>query len=149
MFNLAMLARQAWRLLILPNTLCGQVLKAKYFPNGSILQCVARDGISYTWRSILKGVELLKEGIIWRIGNGESVNIWEDPWIPHGKTRRPATYRGATVLTKVAELLDLVSGSWDEVLVQDVFSDFDVNAILKLRVNLDMEDRPAWHFDKK
>ena len=64
LFNLAMLARQAWRLLISPNTLCGQVLKAKYFPNGSLLQCEARDGISYTWRSILKGVDLLKEGII-------------------------------------------------------------------------------------
>ena len=33
--------------------------------------------------------------------------------------------------------------------MQDVFSEFDVDAILKLRVNLDMEDRPAWHFDKK
>ena len=83
-----MLARQAWRLLVSPDTLCGQVLKAKYFPNGTILQCEARDGISYTWRSILKGVDLIKEGVIRRIGNGESVNIWTDPWIQHGKTRR-------------------------------------------------------------
>jgi hypothetical protein len=117
LFNLAMLARQAWRLLISPDTLCGQVLKAKYFPNGSILQCEVREGISYTWRSILKGVDLLKEGIIWRIGNGESVNIWTDPWIPHGNTRRPATYRGATVLTRVADLMDPGSRSWDETLV--------------------------------
>jgi hypothetical protein len=48
LFNLAMLARQAWRLLISPDMLFGQVLKAKYFPNDSILQCEARDGISYT-----------------------------------------------------------------------------------------------------
>ena len=53
------------------------------------------------------------------------------------------------MLTKVAELMDPISGSWDEALVQDIFSEFDVDAILKLRVNLDMEDRPAWHFDKK
>jgi len=149
LFNQAMLARQAWRLLVSPYTLCGQVLKAKYFPNGTILQCEARDGISYTWRSILKGVDLIKEGVIWRIGNGESVNIWTDPWIPHGKTRRPATYRGAAVLTRVVDLLDPVSGSWDETLVKDTFSEFDAEAILKLRVNPDMEDRHAWHFDKK
>jgi hypothetical protein len=94
-------------------------------------------------------VDLLKEGIIWRIGNGESVNIWTNPWIPHGNTRRPATYRGATVLTRVVDLMDLGFGSWDETLVQDTFLEFDSKAILKLRVNQDLEDRPAWHFDKK
>jgi hypothetical protein len=49
LFNLAMLARQAWRILTNPETLCSQVLKAKYFPNSNILRCSARDGISYTW----------------------------------------------------------------------------------------------------
>jgi hypothetical protein len=32
-FNLAMLAKQAWRMLIAPDSLCAQVLKAKYYPN--------------------------------------------------------------------------------------------------------------------
>ena len=86
---------------------------------------------------------MIKEGVIWRIGNGESVNIWTDPWIPHGKTRRPATYIEAAVLTRVVDLLDPVSGSWDETLVKDTFSEFDAEAILKLRVNLDTEDRHA------
>jgi hypothetical protein len=36
-FNLAMLARQGWRLLMFPKSLCAQVLKAKYFPDGNIL----------------------------------------------------------------------------------------------------------------
>jgi hypothetical protein len=49
LFNLAMLARQAWRILTNPETLCSQVLKAKYFPNSNILRCSARDVISYTW----------------------------------------------------------------------------------------------------
>ena len=51
LFNQAMLSRQAWRLLTCPETLCAQVLKAKYFPNISMLRCTARDGISYSWRS--------------------------------------------------------------------------------------------------
>jgi hypothetical protein len=81
-FNLAMSARQAGRLLIEPDTLCGQVLKARYFPSSNILQCKARHGISYTWRSIIRGIDLLKVGFIWRIGSGSIVNIWTDPWIP-------------------------------------------------------------------
>jgi hypothetical protein len=60
-FNLAMLAKQAWRMLTNPESLCARVLKAKYFPNCSILEAPLGSGISYTWRSILKGVSLLKE----------------------------------------------------------------------------------------
>jgi hypothetical protein len=47
------------------------------------------------------------------------------------------------VLTRVADLMDPGFGSWDETLVQDTFSEFDSKAILKLRVNQDLEDRPA------
>ncbi|MBA0636042.1 hypothetical protein Godav_028932 [Gossypium davidsonii] len=37
---------------------------------------------SYTWRSILGARYLLEEGMGWRIGNGDSVNIWNDRWLP-------------------------------------------------------------------
>jgi hypothetical protein len=50
--------------------------------------------MSYVWRSILKGLEILKEGIIiWGIGDGANVRIWEDPWLPTGVTRRPTTHK--------------------------------------------------------
>jgi hypothetical protein len=69
-FNLAMLARQAWRMLTVPYSLCARVLKALYYPNTSILEAVPKAGISYSWHSILKGIELLKVGVVWRIGDG-------------------------------------------------------------------------------
>jgi hypothetical protein len=59
LFNLAMLCHQAWRLLSNPDTLCGKVLKANYFSHTEVIKCGPRPSISYTWRSILKGVELL------------------------------------------------------------------------------------------
>jgi hypothetical protein len=149
LFNLAMLSRQAWRLLINPDTLCGQVLKAKYFPNSDILHCVPRVGISYTWRSILKGVELLKEGLIWRIGNGEKVKIWEDPWLPKGSTRKPITPRRSCLLTRVDELIDPSTGGWDEQLILDNFWLEDATEILRIPVDVHTEDWPAWYFDAK
>ena len=36
-FNLAMLAKQVWRLIINPNSLCAKILNAKYYPNSGIL----------------------------------------------------------------------------------------------------------------
>jgi hypothetical protein len=63
----------------------------------------------------------MKKGIIWRIGDDNSVRIWEDPWIPTGFSRRPRTPRGGTVLSKVSELIDPYTGTWDIELVKDLF----------------------------
>jgi len=75
-FNMAMLAKQGWRLIQTPESLCARILKAKYFPNTSVLQAKVKDGCSYTWRSIMQRVEVLKEGVIWRVGNGAGIHIW-------------------------------------------------------------------------
>jgi hypothetical protein len=53
-FNLAMLARQTWRLLQAPESLCAQVLHVKYFPDGNLLAAKPIVGMSYVWRSILE-----------------------------------------------------------------------------------------------
>jgi hypothetical protein len=47
-FNLAMLAKQGWRIIKNP----------EYFPNSSCLQAHPKEGIWYTWRSILKGIDI-------------------------------------------------------------------------------------------
>jgi hypothetical protein len=148
-FNMAMLSRQAWRLLDNPNSLCGRVLKARYFPTSSILEATAAPGISYTWRSILKGVSLLKEGLVWRIGDGTQVNLWSDPWLPRDGSRLPITPRRQSLLTKVHELINPATGQWDEELVRDTLWDADANIVLKIPVREDFEDFPAWHYDEK
>jgi hypothetical protein len=115
-FNLAMLARQGWRLIEEPGSLYGQVLKAKYFPECSILEASSRPGISYSSRSILKGVALMKEGLVWRVGDDTNISAWKDPWIPDGDTRRPRMLQGQSLVGKVADLLNSVTGEWDEAL---------------------------------
>ena len=62
LFNLAMLARQGWRLVQNPDSLCAQVLMAKYGSSGSLLNSQEGPGISYTWRSIIRGFQALKKG---------------------------------------------------------------------------------------
>ena len=51
------------------------VLKAKYYPNEHILQAGPKSGSSFTWQSIVAGIATFKRGYIWRIGNGEDINI--------------------------------------------------------------------------
>ena len=144
-----MLARQSWRLAQQPDSLCARLLKAKYWPEGNLWDVREGPGISYTWRSLVRGLRAMEKGIIWRIGDGMNVRIWDDPWILEGITRRPRTPRGNTVLSRVAELIDPYTGTWDTELVKDLFWEEDVPNILSIPVHVDREDTVAWHFDKK
>lgn len=94
------------------------------------------------------GLEVLKKGIIWRIGDGEGINIWFDPWISRDCTRKPMTPRGRLIMTEVAELIDPYTGGWDEELIRDTFWEDDVNLILALTIHQGRNNALAWHFDK-
>jgi hypothetical protein len=69
-FNLAMLAKQCWRLISNPESLCAQVLRAKYYPHGNLLMAGPKSNSSFTWQSIIAGLQTFKRGHIWRIGSG-------------------------------------------------------------------------------
>ncbi|PNT62195.1 hypothetical protein BRADI_5g26948v3 [Brachypodium distachyon] len=103
--------------------------------------------MSYVWRSILKGLEVLKEGLIWRIGDGSNVNIWKDPWLPRGVTRQPSTHKGDCELEMVTELIDTSSFSWNQALITQHFHLDDVPLILSIPLRAQSEDFIAWHFD--
>jgi hypothetical protein len=105
--------------------------------------------MSYSFRSILKGVDLLKEGTIWRIGDGSTVNIWTDNWLARDDALKPITPRNHNVITKVSDLINPVTGQWDEQLIRDVFMSIDAEAILATPIRDDFEDFPAWHYDSK
>jgi hypothetical protein len=78
LYNQALLAHQAMHLLVYPNSLCARVLRARYFQRGSLLDVAPASEASITWRAIECGVELLRCGAIYRVGDGESIRIWSE-----------------------------------------------------------------------
>ena len=149
-FNLAMLAKQIWRLVTNPDSLCAQILKAKYYPNGSILQAGPKNGSSFTWQSIVAAIPTCKRGIIWRVGSGDNINIWNDPWVPSSIDKRVITPRGLSVLTKVSELICPITGMWDEQMLIDNFNPVDVDRIMRIPLNTQsFDDFIAWHLDTR
>jgi hypothetical protein len=105
-FNQALLAKQSWRMITNPSSLCSRVLTARYLKDGDVLTASAPKSGSFTWKSILHGRDLLKEGLVWRIGNGEKIKVWEDNWIPRSGLMRPiGTKTDSAQVSQVSELL--------------------------------------------
>lgn len=81
-FNIAILAKQGWRLLIEANPLVSAVMKARYYPDRNVLNAKLGANPSYVWRGIVQGLEALRAGVRRKIGNGMETMVWDDPWIP-------------------------------------------------------------------
>jgi hypothetical protein len=77
------------------------------------------------------------------------VKIWQDPWIPRPWCRRLVTHRGDSILTKVSELINPVTGQWNHQLVLDTFSSEEARLILNLPLRDGAVDFLAWHFDPR
>ncbi|XP_021720023.1 uncharacterized protein LOC110687709 [Chenopodium quinoa] len=123
-FNDAFLGRQAWRLVIKDDSLLSKVMKAKYYPNCSFLDASLGYVGSYSWRSIWSSKSLVKEGVILRIGNGSTVNIWEDPWVAD-KSRRYVTTEPCKGLNQVSDLIDFSRFEWNVDLISSHFNERD------------------------
>ncbi|KAL5757908.1 hypothetical protein ACOSP7_020519 [Xanthoceras sorbifolium] len=87
-FNKALLTKQGWRLITNLKSLVAVVLKHIYFPNSFFLQAKAKASFSFVWRSIVWGKNLLDKGVRWRVGNGETISIYNDKWLS-----RPLSFR--------------------------------------------------------
>ncbi|XP_024156261.1 uncharacterized protein LOC112164272 [Rosa chinensis] len=146
--NLAMLAKQGWRILSNPDSLVARVFKAVYHPWGSFLTADMGDRPSYSWRSIMEARSVLQAGLFWRIGNGMFVRIWEDDWIPNVPSHSIAKPVD-TVFELVSDLINEQEGTWDIPTVNACFAPevaFRVFSIpLSRRVG---GDRTAWKLDK-
>ena len=129
LFNLAMLARQACRLLQDPGSLSARILKSVYFPNTSILQANLGNHPSQIWRAIIEGRDILKQGLIRRIGNGNSTKIWEDNWLPREEMMRPYGCISAHPPVVVSKLINATNATWNLPLLNATFMTFDATVI--------------------
>ena len=141
-FNLAMLAKQAWRLIHGTHSLFYRVYKARYFPTCSFMEAELRSNPSYVWRSLLYARELLREGSIWSIGDGRTVGIQSHKWLPH-----PPKFQECVDLSlKVNDFINTHTNQWDRAKVNSWFLPQSRDEVLKIQLgNVEARDKLVWN----
>ncbi|KAG5537109.1 hypothetical protein RHGRI_024523 [Rhododendron griersonianum] len=135
-FNIALLAKQYWRLINSPEALWVKVLKGLYFPNCSSLDAKRGPSPSWIWCSLVEGMALLKEGLRWNVGNGDSIDFWRDRWIPNlpgEKVQSIPSHHGQWA--KVSEFIDSNTHNWDMDKLLNVISSEEARAISRIPIS--------------
>ena len=146
-FNLVMLAKQGWRLLENPNSLVACMYRAKYYPHGDVLKAGLGSYPSFTWRSIMQWLEVVRKGTRWRVGNGKLIHIWDDKWLPN-----PTMYKVISPppqnfdnFPMVSTLIDFDSRRWKVDLVKSLFLPFEARTILNISISYNLpNDKIIW-----
>ena len=145
-FNDSLLAKQVWRMINYPDSLCHRVFKARFFLDCSILEAKESTIGSYAWKSILSARDVIQKGMVWRIGNGSSVRIKEDKWLLV-KTHRcvvslmPTIEPGARVNT----LIKAETGEWNTYEIQRLFLPHEAATICGIPLSIRLPpDQIIW-----
>lgn len=112
-------------------SLIAKLMQARYYPSGSFRDANIGGNPSFIWRSIFEAKQLIEAGSRGKVGNGESINIWLDPWVPASNNARVTT-------SMVPNLQDATSSSlfkpgtkeWNYELINDIFNEEDACNIM-------------------
>lgn len=143
LFNDAFLEKQAWRLLQNRNSLFYRVFKSKFFPHYSFMEATDSQPGSYAQRSILKGREVLKEGMRQRVGDGTSIWIWFDLWLPSDFLPYISSLAASEFEeAQVVSLIDPTTNEWNLATLLELFLPRDIALIKSIPLSCkSMEDK--------
>ncbi|XP_057997941.1 uncharacterized protein LOC110671428 [Hevea brasiliensis] len=101
LFNVALLAKQAWRVIKTPEALRVKVLKGVYFPSSYFLRAGKRNNPSWDWKSLLEGREALSKELRWNVVGPSFLDAWNEPWIPSLPSFKNTKYKECAAILKI------------------------------------------------
>ncbi|CAL1404855.1 unnamed protein product [Linum trigynum] len=146
-FNLALLAKQAWRLMNNTDTLWSRLIKGLYFPRGNFLSAKKGSKPSWIWASLWESKKVIDLGAIKVIGSGDDTWIDQDPWVPF--LPRACIQSGPQNHARVSTWIDPESRKWKDEFIQGHVSPSERDAILRVPIGEEeAKDFWAWRFNE-
>ena len=87
-------------------------------------------------------------GLRWKVGDGQNINVWNDPWLPRPWGFKPITLKIEDLEDlEVSGLIDRQTRTWDLEILQQIFLPQDVETICSIPISVrNTEDTLIWHF---
>ncbi|XP_010512944.1 PREDICTED: uncharacterized protein LOC104788863 [Camelina sativa] len=149
-FNLALLAKQLWRLLRYPDSLLSRVLKGRYFRYSNPMEVKKASSPSFGWRSMFAAKDLLLQGLRKNVRSGFHIKVWSDNWIPTVPAR-PAKDRGVPRDPNfyVNHLIDFDTKTWKLEALNELVDPSDIPLITSIQLSKSFKvDDYVWSYTK-
>lgn len=124
-------------------------MHAVYYLGGDVLTSELGSHPSQVWRAISASLLVLKQGLIRRVGDGWSINILYDNWLPRNNLLSALHPKSADLSVHVSDLIDVATKAWDYQKVHDHMQLLDVETVMKIPLSVrNTKDSWAWHYER-
>ena len=101
------------------------------------MECDNPNKGSFAWKSLLQARHVLDLGTIWRVGNGESIVIRGDKWLPKISASKVISPAYALQLeSRVCDLIDHEKHTWKKELISQEFLSHEASLIVGLPLSI-------------
>ena len=134
------------------DSLCTRILRNKYKVRDDWLRRVPVKQASPIWKAIEKTKDMILKGACYLIGDGSSINVWMDSWIPWIEGFKPKPKDNSILMNPlmVCSLINQDTHEWRMDKLMELFEFESIAAIKKIRFSTtQQEDKLIWIKDEK
>lgn len=133
------------------NKLWVEVLRRKYLRGRSFVAGKWRKGDSLIWKAVMSTKEIIRRGAYYKVGNGWSIDLQNDPWAPGFEQLQLLDQEGLFECRegRVANLINPETFTWDIPTIESIYNREKAAAIVKLKLpEVCCEDKLCWKVSK-
>lgn len=123
-----------------PQSTLAKVLKSRYFPNTPLIQAKPNNSSSYFLKGFIWGLELVRKGSRKMVGNGHSIKLFQDPWLPRPTSFKVLSSRDCEDESLVKEFIT-PSYQWNITRLKEYLCQDDVDLISNLAISPNAPDK--------
>lgn len=133
--NQASMVKVGWQLATKKEDLWVKVIRAKYKCGSDLLPRIGKDKPgSNLWKGICHTWDHVEKNLVWRLGDGATINVWRDNWLPSVGPLSSFVHHSPSMVEAALRVKDLVNfqGEWVVGRISSFVPDAVIQIILKL-----------------